>query len=51
MPVSLLFENSMIENNRKKWRHRFPHYKSIAMETRVLIQYAPKPYAAFPPSQ
>ena len=24
---------------------------SVAMETRVLIQSAPKPYAAFPPSQ
>ena len=24
---------------------------SVAMETRVLIQSAPKPYAAFPPTQ
>ena len=24
---------------------------SVAMETRVLIQSAPKPYAAFPPPQ
>ena len=24
---------------------------SVAMETRVLIQTAPKPYAAFPPPQ
>ena len=24
---------------------------SVAMETRVLIQYAPKPYAAFPPTR
>ena len=37
----------------KRWRHRFPiisHWEtSVAMETRVLIQSAPKPYAAFPP--
>ena len=36
----------------KSWRHRFPYYKtkglSVAMESRVLIQSAPKPYAALP---
>ena len=31
----------------KRWRHHFPHYKS--METRVVIQSVPKPYATFPP--
>ena len=35
-----------------RWRHRFPHYKSMGvMETRVLIQSVPKPYAAFLPIQ
>ena len=36
----------------KRWRRRFPHISqwgiSVAMETRVLIQSAQKPYADFP---
>ena len=39
----------------KRWRRCFPHCKSmgvsVAMETKVLIQSTPKPYAAFPLSQ
>ena len=38
------------KTTKKRWRHCFPHCKSmgvsVAMETRVLIQSAPKPYAA-----
>ena len=41
----------------KRWRHRFPHYKSmgggrssVAIETKDLIQSASKSYAAFPPT-
>ena len=40
---------------KKRWRHRFSNYKSmgvsVAMVTRVLIQSALKPCAAFPPPQ
>ena len=42
----------------KWWRHHFPHYKSMGggggfccHGTRVFIQSAPKPYAAFPSPQ
>ena len=39
----------------KRWRRRFHIISqrgvSVAMETKVLIQSAPKPYAAFPPPQ
>ena len=44
-----------IKNNREKVDIIFPIISqwglSVAMETRVLIQSAPKPYAAFPPPQ
>ena len=40
---------------KKRWRHRFPHYKSmgggsVAMVTRVLIQSAQRHSAAFFPT-
>ena len=39
----------------KRWRHHLPIISqlglSVAIETRVLIQSAPTPYAVFPPPQ
>ena len=50
--VTCKYRKDRIKTTEKRWRHCFPHYKSmgvsVAMETRVLIQSAPKPYAAFP---
>ena len=41
-----------LKTTEKRWRPHFPLISqwrfSVAMETRVLIQSAPKPYAAFP---
>ena len=31
-----------------EWAQGFPHYNPVVMETRVLIQSGPKPYAAIP---
>ena len=50
------YKKDWIKNNREKGGDIiFPIISqwglSVAMETRVLIQSAPKPYAAFPPSQ
>ena len=35
----------------KRWRHHFPHYKSMGLSFAVLIQSASKHYAAFPHPQ
>ena len=53
--VTCKFKNDQIKNNQEKVDIIFPIISqwglSVAMETRVLIQSAPKPYAAFPPPQ
>ena len=47
------YKKDLIKNNREKVEIIFPIVSqwelSVAMETRVLIQSTPKPYAAFPP--
>ena len=49
------FQKGWIKNNREKVDIIFPIVSqwglSIAMEMRILIQSAPKPYASFPPPQ
>ena len=54
------FKKDRIKNNREKVETSFGDIifpiisqwgLSVAMETRVLIQSAPEPYAAFPPPQ
>ena len=53
--VACKYKKDQIKNNREKVETLFPIIcqwgLSVAMETRVLIQSAPKPYAAFPPPQ
>ena len=65
MPVLVTsnFVDDSLKNERASMETPFSHYKSmgkfldaqwglsVAMETRVLIQSVPKPYAAFPPPQ
>ena len=50
--ITCKYKKDRIKTTEKRWRHRFPHYKSmgvsVAMETGVLIQSAPKPYVDFP---
>ena len=50
------YKKDRIKNKREKVEAWFSPIRSqwglsVAMETRVLIQSAPKPYAAFPPPQ
>ena len=49
--VTCKYKKDRIKTTEKRWRHIFPIIRqwgfSVAMETRVLIQSAPKPYAAF----
>ena len=52
--VTCKYKKDRIKNNREKMETSFSPFLSqwwlsVAMETRVLIQSAPKPYAAFPP--
>ena len=54
--VTCKYKKDWIKNNREKVETSFSPLQvngglSVAMETRVLIQSAPKPYAAFPPPQ
>ena len=56
MPVLITckYKKDRIKNNREKVETSFSQIVSqwglsVAMETKVLIQSAPKPYAAFPP--
>ena len=53
--VTCKYKRDQIKNNREKVETLFSpivvNGVSVAMETRVLIQSAPKPYVAFPPSQ
>ena len=50
--VTCKYKKDQIKNNREKVERSFLHYTSmrlsVAMETRILIQSVPKPYAAFP---
>ena len=54
--VTCKYKKDRVKNNREKVETSFSPIisqwgLSVAMETRVLIQSAPKPYAAFPPAQ
>ena len=53
--ITCKYKKDRIKNNREKVETSFSPLcqwgLSVAMETRVLIQTAPKPYAAFPPPQ
>ena len=54
--VTYKYKKDLIKNNREKVEDIIlpiisPWGLSVAMETRVLIQSAPKPYAVFPPPQ
>ena len=50
--VTCKYKKDQIKNNWEKVETSFSHYKSMGVfccqETRLLIQSAPKPYAAFP---
>ena len=54
--ITCKYKKDRIKNKREKVETSFSPIisqwgLSVAMETRVLIQSAPKPYAAFPPHQ
>ena len=51
--ITCKYKKDRIKNNQEKVETSFSSQwgLSVAMETRVLIQSAPKPYAAFPPPQ
>ena len=51
--ITCKYKKDPIKNNRERWKIIFPIISQwglyVAMEIRVLIQSARKPYAAFPP--